>query len=96
MKIYPTKKWCERSAQIEGNSSVGAGSPALRVCPSYVIRLSPDGYYASNRPYTAVPRSEATVFPSMKRARGKLNRLQGRLMKAGNASIELNTLDKPS
>jgi hypothetical protein len=25
MKIYPTREWCERSAEIEGNSSVGAG-----------------------------------------------------------------------
>lgn len=55
---------------------------------SCVIRLNADGYYAGNRPYTAVPRDEATVFTSMKDARRQLNRLQGRLMKGGQASIE--------
>jgi len=25
MKIHPTKDWCERSAEIEGDSSLGAG-----------------------------------------------------------------------
>jgi hypothetical protein len=61
------------------------------VRPSYVIRLNADGYYAGNRPYTAVPREEATAFSSMKDARRQLNRLQGRLMKDGQSSIEPNT-----
>jgi hypothetical protein len=60
------------------------------VRPSYVIRLNADGYYAGNRPYTAVPREEATVLSSMKDARRQLNRLQGRLMKDGQSSIEPN------
>lgn len=61
-----------------------------KISPSYVIRLNKDGYYADNRPYTAVSRKEATVFSAMKDARRQLNRLQGRLMKEGHASIEPN------
>ena len=55
-----------------------------------VIRLNDDGYYGS-KPFAAMPREEAIVFPTMKEARRQLNRLNGRLMKGGNATIEANT-----
>lgn len=60
---------------------------------SYVIRLNADGYFG-DRPYTPVPRDEAVVFTDMKAARRQLNRLNGRLMKGGNATIEPNKGEK--
>ena len=53
----------------------------------YVIKLNKLGYYG-NIPFKPLPRIEATVFPSMKSARKQLNKLNGRLMKNGNAIIE--------
>lgn len=54
---------------------------------TYVIRLNADGYFGE-LPYTPVPREKAIVFTSMKDARKQLNRLNGRLMKGGGATIE--------
>ena len=54
---------------------------------SYIIRLSEEGYYGKI-PYRAVPKKDAMIFPSMKEARATLNRLNGRLIKEGSASIE--------
>lgn len=53
----------------------------------YVIKLSEAGYFG-HIPYTPMPREKADVFDSMKDARRQLNRLNGRLMKKGNAEIE--------
>jgi hypothetical protein len=53
----------------------------------YVIRLNDEGYFG-RRPYTAMPKTEATIFPSMKDARKQLNRINGRLWKGLGAIIE--------
>ena len=53
----------------------------------YIIRLSEKGYYG-NIPYTPVEKEKAIVFKSMKDARRNLNRINGWLMKDGNAEIE--------
>jgi hypothetical protein len=36
MKINVTKEWCERSAEIEGDSEIGAGCPPPTCSPSSV------------------------------------------------------------
>lgn len=58
--------------------------------PQYVIRLNSGGYYGT-MPYTAVPKSKAITFHTMKDARASQNRLNGRLLtKSDNyAEIEL-------
>lgn len=54
----------------------------------YVIRINELGYFGKT-PYTPVPISEAIVFDTMKLARKQENRLNGRLMKGNNATIEI-------
>lgn len=56
--------------------------------PSYVIKLNEKGYFGE-MPYTPVPREDAIVFETMKRARKQLNRLNGRLMKNNGAGAEI-------
>jgi len=55
--------------------------------PTYIIRLDVHGYFGK-KPYIPVDISEAIVSLTMKAARIQLNRLNGRLMKGGTATIE--------
>ena len=58
---------------------------------NYVIRLNSEGYYGRT-PYTPVPRTQATIFASMKKARAALNRLRGRVFKDHAATTEIEPL----
>lgn len=54
---------------------------------NYVIKIGELGYYG-HKLWSAVPRDEAIVFDTMKKARKIQNRLNGRLWKNERAEIE--------
>jgi hypothetical protein len=53
----------------------------------YVIKIGELGYFG-DKPWTPVPREEAIVFDTMKKARRQQNRLNDRLMKDQRSEIE--------